>query len=442
MKIVEYTLGVAPFRRGGLPRYSTDLSEELAKKNDVYVLYPGHNTFINNKVMKITEKSSKYSFRLFEISNSLPVSLGLGINEAKSFMEERDIRIIERWFSELKPDVLHLHTLMGIPKDVIESVKKLGIKVVFTTHDFYGLCPKMIGENPKEKLKHRKCSYDCMLCKDGPSKNKMAIMQSHMYEKLKDSYLVKKIRKNQKNNLNDLNIDDKKDVSDEEVQDRFELRKYYYQMFELVDEFHFNSTVSQEYIKKFLPNIIGKVIPITHANLIDNRNKRKYDNLKKLKIGYVGPYDQKKGFFQYIKLLENIREKNQNFEAYFYGDISEHSFFEKSWVHNKGIQSEQYMSEIYQSMDLLVVPSLWHETFGFVVLESLLQGTPVLVSDNVGAKDLVPNDNIFSSDIELENKIVSMINGDIKKYRNQIKNVKLVSSMSRHVELICQEMYE
>ena len=55
MKIVEYTLGLPPYRRGGLPRYSTDLSKELAKNNDVYLMYPGEiNPF--SKQIKLKNK--------------------------------------------------------------------------------------------------------------------------------------------------------------------------------------------------------------------------------------------------------------------------------------------------------------------------------------------------------------------------------------------------
>ena len=47
------------------------------------------------------------------------------------------------------------------------------------------------------------------------------------------------------------------------------------------------------------------------------------------------------------------------------------------------------LTNVYAEMDLLVVPSIWKETFSLVTLEALSYGVPVLVSDNVGAKLLV-----------------------------------------------------
>ena len=39
--------------------------------------------------------------------------------------------------------------------------------------------------------------------------------------------------------------------------------------------------------------------------------------------------------------------------------------------------------------DVLIAPSVGYDTFGFTVLEALSYGIPVIVSDHVGAKDIV-----------------------------------------------------
>lgn len=438
MRILEYTLGVAPFRRGGLPRYSTDLSEELSKGNDVYVLYPGANTIFRSKVMDVREKSDPHDFRLFEMINPLPVSLGLGIKHASSFMEKRNVDRVIKWIQAINPEVIHLHTLMGVPIELFDKIKEQGIKLVYTTHDFYGLCPKMMSDDPKKQLKSRKCTFDCMLCKDGPSDKKLFLMQSHTYQKFKDSPLVKKIRQSQKSELN--NTEEEQLVLNDEVNDRYDLRKYYLKMFSMIDEFHFNSSVSEEYFKQFLPLAKGKVVLITHSGLTDNRKNRLYSKHDKLKIGYIGPYDPKKGFFDYVECLKDVHKKSQNFEAYFYGDIAQSSFFEKPWVHNEGIKAEDEMNDVYQQMDLIVLPSLWHETFGFVVLESILQGTPCFVSKNVGAKDILSEDCVFSSFEELEKKIIKVLNYGLDSEKKQIKNAHLDYKMDEHARKM-QELF-
>lgn len=441
MKIIEYTLGLPPYRRGGLPRYSTDLSKELAKDNDVYLLYPGQiNPFSKRIVLK--EKKTNYSFTVIEMQNPLPVSLGLGMIDEEKYMEKRDITLLQNLVKKIKPDVVHFHTFMGIPKEFLEYLREERIKTVYTTHDFYGLCPKMLSANPRELLKSSKCSYDCMICNVGPSFKKIVIMQSHTYEHLKDSSLVKKLRSDGKAKVS---ADDETIVElfdESEVEKRYRLRQYYLEMYRKVDFFHFNSSVSKEYIKKFIPGIRGAVIPITHADLTDNRNKSNYRPNTPVHLGYVGPYDKKKGFFLYTEVLQKL-ERAKEFCAEFYGDVVERPIFEDDHFVNNGVVSRQELTEAYKNLDLLVVPSLWHETFGFVVLEALLQGTPCLVSKNVGSQDLVPKEWVFANEDELEAKMLDIL-ADSKilvAMHDRVEKLKLTYSMQNHTNEIVQNVY-
>ena len=47
------------------------------------------------------------------------------------------------------------------------------------------------------------------------------------------------------------------------------------------------------------------------------------------------------------------------------------------------------LKDIFEKTDVLLAPSVWYETYGFTVLEALSYGVPVIVSNNVGTKDLI-----------------------------------------------------
>lgn len=47
------------------------------------------------------------------------------------------------------------------------------------------------------------------------------------------------------------------------------------------------------------------------------------------------------------------------------------------------------LERVFDDTDLLLVPSVWPETFGYVVLEALSHGVPVLLSESVGARDIL-----------------------------------------------------
>lgn len=442
MKIIEYTLGLPPYRRGGLPRYSTDLSVELARNNEVYLLYPGQINPFSKKIV-LRKRKTKYDFSVIEMQNPLPVSLGLGTIDEDKYMEERDITALKSFVEKINPDVVHFHTFMGLPKAFLDYLNQAKIRVVYTTHDFYGLCPKMLADNPKELLRSSKCSYDCMLCNIGPSFRKIVIMQSHAYEHLKDSTVVKKLRSNGKAKVSQVDEETNPEVLDnEEIEKRYRLREYYLEMYQKVDFFHFNSSVSEKYVKKFIPTAKGQVIPITHSGLSDNRNKSEYVPNTPVRLGYVGPYDQKKGFFLYTQILQEL-ERKEDFQAEFYGDVVERPVFADKHFVNRGVVPSEKLTAAYRSFDVLVVPSLWHETFGFVVLEALLQGTPCLVSKNVGSQDLVPNEWVFADENELEEKLLEILTGSrmLISMNNKVRILNLRYSMQDHSKEILQNVY-
>lgn len=69
---------------------------------------------------------------------------------------------------------------------------------------------------------------------------------------------------------------------------------------------------------------------------------------------------------------------------------------------------EQMMGEA----DVLVAPSIWYETFGFTVLEALSYGVPVIVSNHVGAKDIVGDNGIIveAGNVEELKNAIKLIN--------------------------------
>ena len=44
---------------------------------------------------------------------------------------------------KVNPDVLHIHTLMGLPKRYLEIAHDKGIRIIYTSHDYFGLCPRV-----------------------------------------------------------------------------------------------------------------------------------------------------------------------------------------------------------------------------------------------------------------------------------------------------------
>ena len=111
-------------------------------------------------------------------------------------------------------------------------------------------------------------------------------------------------------------------------------------------------------------------------------------------------------------------------------------------VHERYVYDE--LNEIFEITDLLVAPSIWFETFGYVVLEALSFGVPVLVSGNVGAKDIIPEGGgIVIDSISLETlcAVIRNLTPECLSRMNKVIcekfQVPVMESMSRQI----QELY-
>lgn len=143
MHILHYTLGFPPYRSGGLVKYALDLMlEEQELGCDVCALYPGTVSLFKNKCEVIEQKEYK-GIKTFEIVNPMPVPLLYGIKSPKVFFQEKgiDVGSFITLLDEFKPDVLHVHTLMGLPKLFLMQAKERNVKLVYTSHDYFGICP-------------------------------------------------------------------------------------------------------------------------------------------------------------------------------------------------------------------------------------------------------------------------------------------------------------
>ena len=145
MKIIHYILGFPPKRSGGLTKYAIDLMQAEKKLGHrVCAVFPGNRFPIAQK-MGIKSTKSYKGIPCWKIKNALPVPLLCGIQRANDFqsLETDGCEIFNTFFSENQFDVLHVHTLMGLPISFLMSAKKNGVKIVFTSHDYFGLCPRV-----------------------------------------------------------------------------------------------------------------------------------------------------------------------------------------------------------------------------------------------------------------------------------------------------------
>lgn len=390
MKILHYALGFPPYRSGGLTKFCIDLMvQQVNEKHNVAMIWPGQMLFFSHKISIKNRKNvvvKSKSIQSYEIINPLPISYDEGIVDVSAYMKDSGENIYEEFFDKFAPEVIHIHTLMGLHKSLLIAAKKRNIRIVFTAHDFFPICPKVTMFREGTVCDCVKSCKNCAVCNaTALSIGKIKILQSPLYRKLKDSVIVKKIRKHHRDGYLNDQVKHYNDANIKEMDQEYHmLRCHYYSMLRLMDIIHYNSSVTKKVYESVfnLPN--NCVINITHSDIKNNKKIKNFSS-KKLRIRYLGPNGKAKGFSLLKSALDGLWKIKNNFCLDIHFIPEEIAPYIN--VHDRYTYSD--LNDIFEHTDILIAPSIWLETFGFTVLEALSYGVPVIISDTVGAKDIL-----------------------------------------------------
>jgi len=388
LRILHVSLGLPPLRTGGLNRYCIDLMEEQRKHGqEVAMLYPGEYT-LGGGLRIEPVKDSRY--RLSKILNPLPLALTSGIRAPARYMSACGGEAYRRFLLELKPDVVHVHSIQGIHKEFFDAARSQGIRMVFTTHDYYPFCPNCVTVDSDGRMCDGPDPLKCSICgsRRGFSRAQEIVMQSSMYARYKNSFLLKKLRAGQNSKAME-KPGRRGPVRAADPRDYQRLLDYYRDIMRAMGVVHCNSDVARGKYASLFPGLNYITIPITHQGIACG--VRKNAGSGALRIGYLGGKASCKGLdvlLEAVRIMDAAGERG--WELWLYGADYAELRGKDARIHDGGQYGPPDQGRVWNSFDVLAVPSLWPETFGFVVLEALAWGVPVICSDLVGAKALLP----------------------------------------------------
>jgi len=421
------------------------MKQQIKDGDDVALLWPGQMGFLK-KSMKIKYQGvvniEGFDIKSFEIINPLPVSFDEGIMDFDNFVSAGDIRQYLLFLKINNPDIIHVHTLMGLHREFLEAAKELGIRMVFTAHDFFPICPKVTMFKQGGICKTAMQCTECCQCNTTAlDLNKIKLLQSPVYRYIKDFSVIKKLRKQHRDNYLEVRNIEYGNVSAKTPEKFKELRKYYESMLRLMDIIHYNSTITRNVYQSFFSLLNGCVISISHSD-IENHKKIKDYKQNIIRMRYLGPQGAAKGYFYLKTVLDEVWNRRKDFRL----DVH----FRPSDMTNYINCNEKYryseFKKIFDETDVLIVPSIWYETFGYTVLEALSYGVPVIITKNVGAKDiLIPGAGIVVNNTENEelyNVFMSLTVDDLKKMNMEIVNQQPIVTLQDMSDTIYELCYQ
>ncbi|MGH4052355.1 MAG: glycosyltransferase [Clostridium sp.] len=450
------------------------MSSQVANGDEVSLLYPGHYSL--NKELRINQEKFFRGAGVFEIVNPMFIPLLSGVPSPLDYLKDVDEDIYIDFLKRLGVQVIHIHTLMGLNKELISAAKKLNIKTIFTSHDYFGICPKVNLIDLQGDI----CTgYDngknCIECNaNGYSKSLVTLMQSKIYRNFKSSPIIKKLRAYKqsliiKKNKNAANIDNEtkpeNKAKPQQVKEKsnksskgnnnndalaagyVNLRKYAVDILNNIDFIHYNSSVAKDTYEKYIDNENSRVLNITHSNIEDNRILKSSNSDQPLKITYIGSIEKYKGLYFLLDVLEKLlKNKINGWKLNVYGknvNIDTDEFNGK--VKLNGTYDYNELENIFKKTDILVVPSIWYETFGYIALEAFSYGVPVIITDLVGFKDMIIPEVtgivIKADEDELYGKLQTIIKNRkklsyINRNINELLNIYTMGKHTKDVKLL------
>jgi len=424
---------------------------QVKNGDEVSLLYPGSFS-LNAKLRLIKNKPFK-GISVYEVLNPISIPLLSGIPYPKGYLKDVDVNIYIEFLKNLNVEIIHIHTLMGFNKELITAAQKLNIKTIFTSHDYFGICPKVnLIDLEGSICKNYDNGNNCIECNtNGYSKWLVILMQSKTYRKLKNSSILKKLRSYKqmliiKKNRNLSESEQVREKSNNNVKPSaggyINIRKYYIDILNNIDFIHYNSTVSKFAYEKYIDNVNSKVLNITHSNIKDNRVKKHSNSNEPLKITYIGSIEKYKGLFFLLDVLEKLLNHNiDGWKLNVYGrhvNVNTDKFMGK--VNVEGTYDYGELEGIFKNTDVLIVPSIWYETFGYIALEAFSYGVPVILTDLVGFKDMmnpgVTGIIIKASEDELYDNLQAIIKdrGKLSYINQNIIELSSIYQMEKHTE--------
>jgi len=134
------------YLEGGIPRYAVPVAEEFAQRgNDVDYLYSGgytgHYDWLFQRRWKAYEREDVRYHRLVNAKS-------IGVHKGRPLLDVvcDDSDWIARRARSLRPDVIHIHSLVGVPFETISKLAQVA-PLIFSFHDFGLICQRRVLYN-------------------------------------------------------------------------------------------------------------------------------------------------------------------------------------------------------------------------------------------------------------------------------------------------------
>ncbi|MCR9248103.1 MAG: glycosyltransferase [bacterium] len=371
------------------PRYFTG-TEQYALAVGVELQRRGHDVDVFALDPAFAEKDGPWR-ESHETVEDLPVRrinfwMNLGRDWAR--MEYRHpfmAEVFERHLRDRGTEFVHSFHLRHLGADLLDKVDMLGLGRCISLMDFWFLCPRVILMKP-----------DGTAC-DGPPDGGRGCLPCHAPELSKQ--LADHEVADQLTELHATSRGESKPGWDlrSKVASHLERRDYLHERLvrrgTIVAPTRFLRDV---FINDGVPEdrIVHRSYGVTHTDLANTAATID----RPLTLGFLGSYAPHKAPHVLVDALKNVRGdcrailRGRSTDFADYSRALAKSATDDPRIELLGPYERHELAEVLAAIDVLIVPSTWHENAPFVVLEARAAGLPVLASRFGGLSEVVDDE--------------------------------------------------
>ena len=395
MNILHAIQDFLPHHRAGSEIYAFELCRALSVRgHELQVLCAEYDeSRAHGSLLRRTHEG----LPVIELVNNWAFS---GFEE--SYQSPRINKALGTVLDDIKPDVLHIHSLLNLSFDLPALARERGIPSVATLHDFTLVCPSG-GQRVHLAEEHLCIDIDRERCA-------RCFPQTHFYKQMSRNRqhadtppqrsLVDRLRRSMPRLLRgDANSDSSDDssavigVSSKDIKRRLaKLRRVY----ETVDLFVAPSQALADDYRRF--GMPTDRIRVSDYGFVPLERCDRSRSDEKLRIGFVGTLIWHKGAHILVEAARSLPAGR--FELLIFGDpmvipdygASVQKQAEGLPIQFRGSFAGDDAAAVYSQIDVLVVPSLWPENSPLVIHEAFMAGVPVVGSSLGGTPGLVTHE--------------------------------------------------
>ncbi|WP_455139990.1 glycosyltransferase family 4 protein [Thermophilibacter sp.] len=160
--------------------------------------------------------------------------------------------------------------------------------------------------------------------------------------------------------------------------------------------------------------VIPNAIDFEEASVLDCIQAHKHRDRETFNFAFLGTLSEKKGIKWLLRSFQDLSD--QKVRLFIAGkgeleDLVRKAASTDERISFKGFLAEEGISELLRMCDALIVPSIWDEPFGRVVLDGFKNGVPVLASRSGGLPEIVSDGvNGFLVSPNSKNDLISAMN--------------------------------